>query len=111
LLILLQQDVDVYTSMPPMPNITCPQHLQPSAYQKPVFHPSYDPVSIDNNQDSDVGHTLAKVIKGEGKKTAQERESSPSDDLFPSHPQGPRATAQKHKASASPAGDDIGASR
>jgi hypothetical protein len=57
--------------MPPMPDITRSQHLQPLAYQKPVFRPSYDPVSTDDDQDSDDGRTLAEVIKGQVKKTAQ----------------------------------------
>jgi hypothetical protein len=42
-------------------------------YQKPVFHPSCDPVSTDDDQVSDDGSTLAEVIKGQGKKTTQER--------------------------------------
>jgi hypothetical protein len=62
--IVLQQDMDVYRSMPPMLDIICPRHLQPSAYQKSVLHPSYDSVSIDDDQDSDDGRTLVEVIKG-----------------------------------------------
>jgi hypothetical protein len=50
--------------MPSMPDITRPRHLQPSAYQKPVFHLSYDPVSTDDDQENDDGRTLAEVIKG-----------------------------------------------
>jgi hypothetical protein len=56
--------------MLPMLDITSPRHLQPSVYQRPVFHPSYDPVNTDDDQDSDNGRTLAEVIKGQGKKTA-----------------------------------------
>jgi hypothetical protein len=59
--ILLQQDVNVYRSMPPMPDIT--RLLQSSAYQKPDFHPSYDPICTDDDQDSDDGRTLAEVKK------------------------------------------------
>jgi hypothetical protein len=56
--------------MMPMPDIACPQHLQPSAYQAPIYRPSYDPVSSDDDQDSDNSHTLVQVVKGKGKKSA-----------------------------------------
>jgi hypothetical protein len=60
--IVLQQDVDVYRSMPLMLDITRLRHLVPSAYRKPVFRAFYDPVSTHDDQDSNDGRTLPELI-------------------------------------------------
>jgi hypothetical protein len=59
---VLQQDVDVYRSMPLMLDITRLRHLVPSAYRKPVFRAFYDPVSTHDDQDSNDGRTLPELI-------------------------------------------------
>jgi hypothetical protein len=89
----------MYKSMPPMPDIECPCHLLPSAFQKPISNADIDPINSEEDQDSNDSRPLAEVMKGKGKKTTQESADSPGGDLLPSHPRGPRATDRKRKAS------------
>ncbi|RLM99027.1 hypothetical protein C2845_PM06G33700 [Panicum miliaceum] len=100
-----KQDVNLYRSMPPMPDIERPLHLQPLVYQVPICRPSYDPISSHNDQESDDSRTLAQVVKG------KEGGSTPGDDLVLSHPRGPKAPTRKRKVSVSPVGGDIGTSK
>jgi hypothetical protein len=100
--ILLQDDVNVYRSMPPMPDIECPIHLIPSTRPLAIAASSEE----EEGDETDFDRTLAKVIKSKSMKTSQEGASSPGGNLLPSHPNNLRVTARKRRASASPSGDD-----
>lgn len=53
-----------------MPYIERSRHLQPSSIKKSISCADIDSVSTKDDQDSDDSHTLAKVMKDQGKKTA-----------------------------------------
>jgi hypothetical protein len=104
---LSQDDVNVYKSMPPIPDIDCPIHTLSSAHQPPkISCPSHDPVSEEEDEGTDDGRTLVEVIRSNKAKTSKEGASSLGDDLLPSHSSKQRVTARKHKTSASPGGDE-----
>jgi hypothetical protein len=62
--ILLQDDVNVYRSMPPMPDNERPSHLMPS--NRPLANTASSEEEEDDETDS--GRTLTEVIKGKSKK-------------------------------------------
>ncbi|RLM54317.1 transposon protein, putative, unclassified [Panicum miliaceum] len=90
-------DVNVYRSMPSMPDIDRPSHLMPS-------RSAIDSESMEDDEGTNDDRTLAEVIKGTKTKTTQESESSAGGDPLPNHPKGPRAATWKLRASASPGG-------
>jgi hypothetical protein len=100
--ILLHDDVNVYSSMPPMPNIKHPSHLMPST--RPLATTASG--EEEDGDEIDSNRTLAEVIKSKSMKTSQEGASSPGGNLLPSHPKKPRITARKRRPSALPGGDD-----
>jgi hypothetical protein len=53
-------------------DIELPHHLLPSAFQKPISHANSDPTSTEEDQDSDDSRPLAKVMKGNRKRTVME---------------------------------------
>ena len=56
---LLQDDVNVYRSSPPLPGIFCPSHLVPSAYAQPSPD-SEDSSEIEGfSSDSETGNAEA----------------------------------------------------
>jgi hypothetical protein len=97
---LLQDDVNVYRSIPPMPDIDCSSHLMPSTCPLAITTTSEE----EEGDETDDDRTLSEVIKGKSIKTSQEGASSPGGDLLPNHPKGPRAATRKRRASASPGG-------
>jgi hypothetical protein len=99
---LLQDYVNVYRSMPPMPNIDHPSYLMPSTHPLVIAAISEE----EEGDETDDDRTLAEVIKGNSMKTSKEGASSPSGDLLPSHPKKPRVTTRKHRESASLGGND-----
>jgi hypothetical protein len=76
---LLQDDVNVYRSMPSMPDIYHLSHLMPS-------RPTIDSESMEDDEGTDDDRTFAEVIKGIKTKTAQKSQSSPGGDPMPNHP-------------------------
>jgi hypothetical protein len=63
--ILLQDNVNVYRSMPSMPDLQHPDHMMPSAFRAPkTSRPTIDPVSGEEDEGTDDDRTLAEVIKG-----------------------------------------------
>jgi hypothetical protein len=97
--ILLQDDINVYRSMPPMPDIERPSHLMPS--RPPVVS-----ISEEDSESTDDAHTLADVMKGKKVKTSQEGQSSTSGDSLSSHPKGLRAATRKCKGSVVSSGNE-----
>jgi hypothetical protein len=95
----LQDDINVYRSTHPMPDIERPSHLMPSR-PPAVF------VSEEDNEGTDDDRTLSDVMKGKKAKTSQEGQSSSGSDSLPSHPKGLRATTRKCKASAVSGGNE-----
>jgi hypothetical protein len=103
--ILLQDDINVYRSMPPMPDLQRPDQMMPSAFQAPkTSWPTIDPVSREEDEGTDDYCTLAEVIKSKRTRTSQEGMTCSSGDL-PSHLKKPRVASRKCKASASPCDD------
>jgi hypothetical protein len=92
---LLQDYVNVYRSMPPMPNIDHPSYLMPSTHPLVIAAISEE----EEGDETDDDRTLAEVIKGNSMKTSKEGASSPSGDLLPSHPKKPRVTTRKRRVS------------
>jgi hypothetical protein len=93
--ILLQDDVNVYRSMPLMPDLQCPDHMMPSTFRVPkTSRPIIDPVSGEKDEVTDDDRTLAEVIKRKRTRTSQESMSSFGGD-FPSHSKKPRVASQK----------------
>jgi hypothetical protein len=57
---LLQDDVNVYRSMPPMPDLQHPDHMMPSAFRAPkTSRPTIDQVSGEDDEGTDDDRTLA----------------------------------------------------
>jgi hypothetical protein len=71
---LLQDDINVYRSMPPMPHIDCPSHLMPSTHLLAIAATSEE----EEADETDDDRPLSEVIKGRSMKTSQEGASSPS---------------------------------
>jgi hypothetical protein len=63
---LLEDDVNVYISMPPMPDIDRPSHLMPSTHPLAIAASSEE----EEGDETDDDRTLAKVIKGKSMKTS-----------------------------------------
>jgi hypothetical protein len=101
--ILSQDDVNVYKSMSPMPDIDRPSHTLLSAHQPPkISWTSCDPVSEEEDEGTDDDCILVEVIRRKKKtSTARGGASSPSGGLFTSHPKEARVTTRKCKARAS----------
>ncbi|RLM64990.1 hypothetical protein C2845_PM16G04080 [Panicum miliaceum] len=93
-----QDDVNLYRSMPLMPDIYRPSHLMPSTRPLAIAATSEE----EKGDETDDDRPLSEVIKGKSIKTSQEGASSPGGAFFPDHPKGPRAATRKRKASASP---------
>jgi hypothetical protein len=64
--ILLQDDVNVYRSMPPMPDIERPSHLMPSTRPLAIAASSEE----EEGDETDLDRTLAEVIKSKSMKNA-----------------------------------------
>jgi hypothetical protein len=69
---LLQDDVNVYRSMPPMPDIDSPSHLMPSTRPLAIATTSKE----EDGDETDDDGALSEVIKGKSMKTSQEGKSS-----------------------------------
>jgi hypothetical protein len=63
---LLQDDVNVYRIMPPMPDIDRPSHLMPSTHPLAIAATSEEKEGDETDDDC----TLAEVIKGKSMKTS-----------------------------------------
>lgn len=71
---MLQDDVNVYRSMPPMPDILRPSHTLLRVYQQHVDDPDttrldHDPVTSEE-EDSNDGRTLADLKQKRSKGTS-----------------------------------------
>ncbi|RLN00122.1 hypothetical protein C2845_PM06G26450 [Panicum miliaceum] len=62
----VRDDVNVYRSMPPMPNIDFPSHLMPST--RPLAIAAT--IEKEEGDETDDNRTLAEVIKGKSMKTS-----------------------------------------
>jgi hypothetical protein len=90
-----------------MSDIERPRHTLSLTHQPPFsFRPAQDPVSREEEEESDDNHTLVEVIRSNKTGTLQEEANSPNVDLLPSHPKKPRVTTRKRRASASPSKSD-----
>jgi hypothetical protein len=59
--ILLQDDINVYRSMPPMLNIERLSHLMPSMFEASrICRPTVDPVSGEDDEGTDDDRTLRR---------------------------------------------------
>jgi hypothetical protein len=76
-----------------MLDIERPLHLMPSMFPKLISRANINPIDMEEDQGSSDNRPLAEVMKGKGKKTAQESVDSPGGDILPGHSRGPRATA------------------
>jgi hypothetical protein len=84
-----------------MPDIERPSNLKPRAHQPPVIsRPTHDPVSEEEDEETDDGRTLGELQRKKGTSTSQESPSFTGSELFPSPPRKSWATARKWKSSA-----------
>jgi hypothetical protein len=69
--ILLQDDINVYKSMPPMPDLQRLDHIMPSAFQAPkTSRPTIDRVSGEEDEGTYDDRTLVEVIKAKRTSTS-----------------------------------------
>jgi len=93
---LLQDDVNVYRSSPPLPGIYRPSHLVPSAHAQPLID-SEDSSEIEGFSSDDEADN-AKAGKAAGD-NGKERSSSPSEDTKVGNPKGTRSAMRKRRSS------------
>jgi hypothetical protein len=84
-----------------MPGIERPNHTLPTAHRSTSSHPKTDPVTEEEDEDSDDGCTLFDLKRKRGVSTSQKGISSPGGEIFPAPPKKPRMAARKCKATAS----------
>ena len=105
ILCLLQDDVNVYRSSPPLPDIPRPAHLLPSAHLPRASQLDQDPddvgTALDYESDENFPSADFEEEVSEGDK---DRSPSPGIKLGAGHPRAPRTTTRKRKAS-TPTGD------
>lgn len=93
--------MNIYRSMPPLPEIKCPGHLKPKAHRPDsISHPIHDPVSGEEDGEFDDECTLVELQSEKGTSTSKEGSSSLSlgSMLFPSPPKKSRLAARKQKS-------------
>ena len=99
---LLQDDLLIYRSDPPLLEVHRPSHMTPSAHLRPHEHrPDLDPNVSENlsSSDSDDRATLADLVKGKtGGVEPLAREGSPGPKVGASCPKKPRTTVRKRRA-------------
>ena len=97
----VQDDLLVFRSYPPLPEIFWPFNQRPSSQQPAcVSHPDLDVLETLSDADSDDHATLAEYLKGKmGGGESFDREGSPKDEAATSCPKRPRTTVHKRKAS------------
>jgi hypothetical protein len=90
---LSQDDINIYRSMPPMPDIDRPRHKLPTAHRNTTYHPNVDPVS-EEVAGTDGDRTLVNLKRKKRSNYCPGRSKlSPGGELLPSHPKKPRVTA------------------
>lgn len=62
----------MYISMPPVPDIDRPSHLQPTTHRNNGSHPNLDPVIEEEDEDTDDDHTLVDLKRKREPSTSQE---------------------------------------
>jgi len=100
--LLLQDDVNVYKSSPPLPDITRPGHLLPSACNPHTCHPHEDSDDVDSATEAKSDENLSSAnFEEEASMGVEDGSPSPGGDLGSSHPKAPREVTCKRKASTS----------
>ena len=84
---LLQDDVNVYRSSPPLPGIFCPSHLVPSAYAQPSpdSEDSSEIEGFSSNSETDNAEA-GEAARDDGRGCS----ASPSEDTQVGQPKGTR---------------------
>ena len=103
---LLQDDVNVYRSSPPLPGVFRPSHLVPSAHAQPLADSEdsseIEGFSSDNETDNaEAGETAGEAARDDGRGCS----ASPSEDTQVGHPKGTRSAARKRHSSSQAAND------
>lgn len=89
-----------------MLGIEHPNHTLPTAHRSFSSRPKIDPVTEEEDEDSDDGCTLSDLKRKRGVSTSQKGTSSLRGEIFPAPPKKPRMAARKCKATASVDDDD-----
>ena len=99
---LLQDDVNVYRSSPPLPSIFHPSHLVPSAHAE-LLPGSEDSSEIEGfSSDNETADAEAGETAGDD---GREHSASPSEDTQSGHPEGTQSVARKGRSSSQTTND------
>jgi len=99
--LLLQDDINVYRSSPPLPEITRLEHLLPCAHKAHVHQPGGDSDNADAVADSEFDESFSSADIGEAGAGGGDKSPSSQGDLGASHPTAPRMALYKRKTATS----------